>query len=63
LIYHSDFCYKSFELGNLGVASFKVSQAFNVLGMATWDAGFFLAEYIMAYPGTTSLFLYFSNGS
>ncbi|KAL6068407.1 Calmodulin-lysine N-methyltransferase [Balamuthia mandrillaris] len=28
--------------------SFGVSQQFNLLGMVTWDAGFFLAEYILA---------------
>jgi len=41
--------YKSFKFGN-DFLSFKVFQQFNEVGLTTWDAGFYLAEFAFSFP-------------
>jgi hypothetical protein len=30
----------------------KIAQEFHVVGLTEWEAGFYLAEFILAHPGT-----------
>ena len=39
-------CYKSFQvIGENCVMAVKISTQFNLVGLTTWEAGFFLAEF------------------
>jgi hypothetical protein len=33
----------------------KIAQEFHVVGLAEWEAGFYLAEFILTHPGTHSI--------
>jgi len=33
----------------------KIAQEFHVVGLAEWEAGFYLAEFILTHPGTRSI--------
>ena len=45
------FCYKTFELeSSEQVVTIKTHLQFNNVGLSTWEAGFFFAEYALNHP-------------
>lgn len=51
------YCYKTFqsntsyETGADEAITVRIQKTFNLVGMTTWEAGFFLSEYILSHKG------------
>lgn len=45
-------CYKTYDVGSpVGLVTIKMANQLDSVGLTSWEAGFYLAEYFLSHTG------------
>lgn len=45
-------CYKTYDVPGAGLVTIKMANQLDNVGLTSWEAGFYLAEFLIEYPGS-----------